>query len=81
MTKDALEVQTNHDPFAVLMNPTGVLDIVRKSSSIGMLQRRVFAKADAARVTCANLGAYDAQIDAEFARKAAAAGTTRVVRR
>ena len=56
------------NPFALMMNPEGVLQAVERSERLARLKARVCRPLDRPlipRVQDANLAAYDAQIDAQ----------------
>ena len=65
------------NPFALMMNPEGVLQAVERSERLARLKARVCRPLDRPlipRVQDANLAAYDAQIDAQGDLAAADAG-------
>lgn len=64
------------NPFALMMNPEGVLQAVERSERLARLKARVCRPLDRPlipRVQDANLAAYDAQIDAQVDLAAAEA--------
>lgn len=57
------------NPFALMMNPEGVLAAVERSERLGRLKARVCRPLDRPlipRLQDATLAAYDAQIDAQL---------------
>lgn len=56
------------NPFALMMNPEGVIQAVERSERLARLKARVCRPLDRPlipRIQDANLAAYDAQIDAQ----------------
>jgi len=56
------------NPFALMMNPQGVIQAVERSERLARLKARVCRPLDRPlipRIQDANLAAYDAQIDAQ----------------
>ena len=57
------------NPFALMMNPEGVIQAVERSERLARLKARVCRPLDRPlipRLQDANLAAYDAQIDAQL---------------
>lgn len=57
------------NPFALMMNPQGLIQAVERSERLSRLKARVCRPLDRPlipRVQDANLAAYDAQIDAQL---------------
>jgi hypothetical protein len=57
------------NPFALMMNPEGVIQAMERSERLARLKARVCRPLDRPlipRVQDANLAAYDAQIDAQL---------------